>query len=453
MKAALTAAALWAAAVPSWGSVRGLRPGFIPPVARPIFVAPTLRLAPADAPRLGGLLPAPAAAPLGVAGPGVTPAHAAAVQRLADETGLTWAIHGSRQTGTRYQDGAAFTAASDLNLAVVGAGPDVAAAAAAAIWEGVPDVRRRPASVPSVEEAVGRGQLVFKPRGARPSSDEVARLAEPLRTERQLARLQENPRASGERFRFAVIGDAEPGRFWFSRLLFGRPGVFRRLLGRADASGADFVLQLGDLVSRGVRARFRDLFLQLRAARLRTPFLTVIGNHDRHAPHGVTNDRLYRRYWGGTDWVLDRGDWRFVTLDSSAGRVTPAQLAWLDSVLVPGKRLIVFTHIPPSPLGEFTDHGPLKGVGGFREGAVPFMRLLAARGVERVYMGHVHGLGVVKRDGVTYVLTGGGGSPLYPSSLRRLHHSLDVEVGPDGVRETVRPLDAAPFPLYNLAGI
>ncbi|MDX6768960.1 MAG: metallophosphoesterase [Elusimicrobiota bacterium] len=445
MKAALTAVALWAAAVPSWGSVRLLRPGLVAPAGRPVVFALPLSLVPADAPRPSLRAPVPALAPLGVPGPGVTPAHAAAVQDLADRTGLTLSVHGSRQTGTRARDGRPFTPESDLNLAVVG--PEAAAAAAALRFDGVPDARRAPAAVPTVEEAVGRGHLVFRPRGAPADHDAVARLAAPLRTERQLARLQERPRAPGESFRFTVIGDAEPGRFWFSRLLFGRPGVFRRLLERADASGSDFILQLGDLVSRGLRARFRDLFVQLRAARLSTPFLTVIGNHDRHAPHGVSNDRLYRRYWGATDWVLDRGDWRFVTVDSSAGRVTPEQLAWLDSVLVPGKRFVVFTHVPPAPLGEFTDYGRLKGVGGFREGSAAFMRLMAERGVERVYMGHVHGLGAVERDGVTYVLTGGGGSPLYPSPLRRLHHALDVEIGPEGVHETVRPLDGAAFRL------
>jgi hypothetical protein len=51
-------------------------------------------------------------------------------------------------------------------------------------------------------------------------------------------------------------------------------------------------------------------------------------------------------------------------------------------------------------------------------------------------------------EGVTYVLSGGGGSPLYPStSLARLHHYLEVEAGPEGVRETVRPLNGGSFPL------
>lgn len=425
-----------------------------------LTLAPAALSAPSLAPALVPALPAPSLsprhdapqapwlAPLGAAGPGVSPAHADAVQRLADETGVPWFIHGSRQTGVRARDGSAFTAASDLDLGVIGS-PETVLHQHSARWDGIPDAHHGPMwNVPTVEEAVGRGYLVFTPHRPLAHHDEVARLAAPLSTARQLAAARAQPPREGGAVRFAVIGDAEPGRFWFSRALFGRPGVFWRLLRRADAARPDFILQLGDLVSRGILTNFRKIFTDLRDAALRSPFLTIIGNHDRHSPHGVTNDRLFRRYWGSTDWVLDRGDWRFVSVDSSAQRITPAQLEWLDRVLEPGKKLIVFTHIPPAPLGKFTDFGRLKGAGGFKPGAEAFMRLMAERKVQRVYMGHVHGLGVQVHDGVTYVLSGGGGSPLYPStSLTRLHHYLDVEAGPDGIRETVRPLDGHPFRL------
>ena len=54
-------------------------------------------------------------------------------------------------------------------------------------------------------------------------------------------------------------------------------------------------------------------------------------------------------------------------------------MAWLDGVLEKGRPTVVFTHIPPAPLGEWTDFGR-KGAGGFRQGAAEFMRLLSARG-------------------------------------------------------------------------
>ncbi|MFI5361456.1 MAG: hypothetical protein ACHQ49_05760 [Elusimicrobiota bacterium] len=82
--------------------------------------------------------------------------------------------------------------------------------------------------------------------------DGVRRLAEPYRTNNQLAKLAQTPRPAGQSYRFAVIGDAEPGRFWIWRRLFNRDqGAFWRMLPRADRSGADFIMQLGDMVSRG----------------------------------------------------------------------------------------------------------------------------------------------------------------------------------------------------------
>lgn len=366
---------------------------------------------------------------LGVPGPGVTPAHIEAAKALAVRAGKPVVVHGSRQTGFSYHTGLPFSASSDLNLGVIGA------------WDG-----RRP--IASVEDAVGRGYLVAAPAAARlPGALGLLQAqARPWRTDEQLSRLAAAPRTSGESFRFAVIGDAEPGRFWIARKLFNTPGVFWKLLARADRSKPDFILQLGDMVSRGTVAKFWAFFRGLSSAGPETPYLTVIGNHDRHKPHGVTNDRVYRAAFGGTDYHFDRAGRRFIVLDSSAGRVTRAQLSWLAGILDPAVPTVVFTHIPPAPLSEWTDWGRIKGAGGFREGSEAFMGLMAANKVQRVYMGHIHGLGVLERGGVKYVLTGGGGSPLFPGPVKkRLHHWLSVEAGPEGLVETVHAADGSSF--------
>ena len=279
----------------------------------------------------------------------------------------------------------------------------------------------------------------------------VMRLAEPFRTKTQLAKLAKTPRADGERYRFAVIGDAEPGRFWVWRKLFNRDqGAFwSKLLPRADRAGADFIMQLGDMVSRGVLRNFKAFFERLRAAAPSTPYLTVIGNHDRHSPHGITNSALYRSMFGRTNYAFERGGRRFVVVDNSSGRVSRRQLDWLHQQLAGDKPAVVFTHMPPAPLGEWTDFGT-KGSGGFREGADEFMALMSERKVARVYMGHVHGFGVLERDGVRYVLTGGGGSPLFPGPVpvyNRFHHYLTVDDGPDGLVETVHRSDGTSFRL------
>lgn len=373
---------------------------------------------------------------LGVPGPGLTPAHIEAAKALAVRTGEAVFIHGSRQTGFSYHTGLPFSPSADLNLGVIGPSHIP--------WDG------KSARAASIEDAVGRGHLVVAPAPLRlPRDLEALRhQARKWRTDEQLTKLAASPRSSGEKFRFAVIGDAEPGRFWFSRNLFNTPGVFWKLLARADRSGADFIFQLGDMVSRGTTFNFWTFIRGLFSVGPQTPYLTAIGNHDRHKPHGITNDRVYRAAFGSPDYAFDRGGRRFIVLDSSAGRVTPVQLAWLAGLLNPDVPTVVFTHIPPAPLSEWTDWGALKGAGGFKEGSEAFMRLMSANKVQRVYMGHIHGLGVLERGGVKYVLTGGGGSPLYPGPVKqRLHHWLSVEAGPGGLIETVHAADGSSFPL------
>lgn len=386
---------------------------------------------------------------LGVPGPGVTPEHIAAVKALAERSGEAIVIHGSRQTGFSHHTGLPFASDTDLDLGVIGS-PERILNVNRDMWDGkVPHARHMPMiSIASIEDAVGRGHLVVAPAPSRLPAELEAlrRQARPWRTDEQLTKLAAAPRAARGTFRFAVIGDAEPGRFWISRRFFNKPGVFWRLLARADRSGSDFILQLGDMVSRGTALNFWSFIRGLFSVGPKTPYLTAIGNHDRRKPHGVTDDRAYRAAFGTPDYSFTRGGWRFVVVDSSAGRITKDQLHWLARELDPAVPTVVFTHIPPAPLSEWTDWGRFKGAGGFKEGSVDFMRLMSANKVARVYMGHIHGLGMLEREGVKYVLTGGGGSPLFPGPVkRRLHHWLSVEAGPRGLVETVHADDGSSF--------
>jgi len=266
------------------------------------------------------------------------------------------------------------------------------------------------------------------------------RLAAPFKTNLQLERLTSKT-ATGP-FRFAVLGDAEPGRFWWARTMFNRPGVFEEQLGRIQLLDVDFTMQLGDMVSRGIRRNYLRFFRQLHRVSPRIPYLTTIGNHDRRFPHGISDSRLYRGLFGATNYHFDHGGARFVVLDTSTHRVLRRQFDWLDRVLrFPGPKA-VFTHIPPSTLRAWTDFGGARGLGGFKKGAAELTDLLSRRKVDRVYLGHIHGFGVQDMGGVGYVLSGGGGSPLFPSGVGdRFHHFLSVEAGPRGFSETVHLTD------------
>ena len=281
----------------------------------------------------------------------------------------------------------------------------------------------------------------------RMTSQALIRAASRWRTERQLRRLSRLPSAGGDRVSFAVLGDVEPSRFLIFRKLFNREGVFEAQMEAIQEQPVQFVIQLGDMVEKGEPRRYEIFFRRLkRAWRGGRPYLTVIGNHDRSRPNGKSHSTMYRALFGKSNYFFDHARTRFVVLDSSSKRVTPAQLRWLDKVLATALRKIVFTHMPPVQLGLWGGVGRLHALGGFIGGARDFSEIVAKNAVSRVYMGHVHAFGVQDHLGVRYVLTGGGGSALFPSGASdRFHHFLTVELGPHGIRERVHALDGRVF--------
>ncbi len=271
-------------------------------------------------------------------------------------------------------------------------------------------------------------------------------LASRLRTERQLRRLSRLPSATGDRVSFAVLGDAEPSRFWIYRKLFNREGVFHQQMSELQKLPLTFTVQLGDMVSKGIVSNYDSFLRGLRRVWSGRPYLTVIGNHDRSRPNGKSHSTLYRGLFGKPNYFFDHGGVRFVVLDSSAKRVSKTQLKWLKLALaVPGRK-VVFTHMPPVQLGLWGGVGRVHALGGFIGGAREFAEIVSAAKVSRVYMGHVHAFGVQDHGGVRYVLTGGGGSALFPSGNRdRFHHFLTVEITPGGIRDRVHALDGQVF--------
>jgi 3',5'-cyclic AMP phosphodiesterase CpdA len=270
-------------------------------------------------------------------------------------------------------------------------------------------------------------------------------MAAPWRLQSQLSRLSQRPRQPGEPFEFAVLGDAEPGRFWIWRKLFNRPGVFESQLAAIQRQSVDFSIQLGDMVSEGHPHLYERFFQQLQGLNVEKPYLTVCGNHDRSNPHGGSHSIAYRSLFGRSNYHFDYGGVRFVVLDSSRARVTSLQLRWLSMVFDTPLRKVVFTHMPPVQLQLWGGAAAHK-MGGFQHNAESFTDVMARHGVERVYMGHVHCFGVQDYKGVRYILTGGGGSPLFPcGSSDKFHHYLTVSVTNQGLRERVHSLDGNSF--------
>ncbi|MFI5363233.1 MAG: metallophosphoesterase family protein [Elusimicrobiota bacterium] len=276
-------------------------------------------------------------------------------------------------------------------------------------------------------------------------------------------------------FTFGVIGDAEPGRFAWERIFTPGLHAFSDQMASLQSAAPDFILQLGDFVSEGIPENYRAHVAWLDASS-RVPLLRCIGNHDRSAPNGDADKNLYDAVFGPRDYFFDRGGWRFIALDSSDRGLTPAQLGWLKTALNSPARKVIFTHVPPKYIKSLT---PLPIVGGleitskdfdeaaendvkggylhdfftnyFEDGSAEFENLVSHGNVAAVYMGHIHAFWAADYRGVRYVISGGGGSPLYPLPpgypKEKFAHYMTVAASPKGLVETIHPLNGSPFVL------
>lgn len=209
-------------------------------------------------------------------------------------------------------------------------------------------------------------------------------------------------------FRFAILGD----------LHFGSPGAEER--GRAtiadiNSSGAELVIQLGDLTDQGQRDEFEQAVKVL--AELDMPCTTMMGNHDVFARD---EQRLTGRDYYGNSFgrqpdgvMLEHKGFRFAVLDSATestspfapfdfvtggftegrggavvhGSLTVPQHEILADVAAPNTPpAFVFLHHPPQPFAGFP---PI--LFGLRESDSGRLRATADSGnVWGIFAGHTH---------------------------------------------------------------
>lgn len=281
----------------------------------------------------------------------------------------------------------------------------------------------------------------------------------------QKAKLAQHAPPPDAPFTVAVIGDMEEGRFPWERVFSPGKGVPEKLLALAQARGASFVVQLGDFVSLGTEDNYRKqlAFLDKNAS---LPYFSLIGNHDRSRPNGDADKTLYTAVFGAGDFYFDHGGWRFIALDTSDRALTAGQAAWLSAALAAEGPKLIFMHVPPDFIkkklkscgirpGKAAEGPESEGYledffTGYFDGAL-FEQAVRGRGVRAVYAGHVHSFGVAEHEGVRYVVTGGGGSPLYPlppgEPQCKFAHMISAELSPSGLSQTAIEPDGSSFPL------
>lgn len=216
--------------------------------------------------------------------------------------------------------------------------------------------------------------------------------------------LRTAPRAgSGEAVHFVVFGDSGKGT----------PG---QLAVRDQLSQAPFelILHTGDVAyDAGTLDALERTFFDVYADHLRNaPVFPTTGNHDYRTASAAPFRQVFALPENGGElgrerwYSFDFGDVHFVALDTE--RRLEAQRRWLARDLAHNRLpwTIVYLHRPPYSSG---DHGSDRAV---RRAFVP---LFERHGVQLVLAGHDHHYErTIAINGVTYLVTGGGGRGTRP---------------------------------------
>lgn len=193
-------------------------------------------------------------------------------------------------------------------------------------------------------------------------------------------------------FTFAAYGDCRSGH-----------DTHRKIAQLIVKSDAKFVVCSGDLVYSGDDDKNWETYREItRELREKLPLHPAKGNHDRGRKG--TFEKEFKLEKAAYDKPL--GNVHFFFLDTNAA-MTP-QIKWLEETAGASKaahKIAVF-HEPPYTLMT-TRTKSAEAVAARVHGALSKLKFCGA------ICGHDHMFYATRRDGVLYVVTGGGGAPLY----------------------------------------
>ena len=244
-------------------------------------------------------------------------------------------------------------------------------------------------------------------------------------------------KAPGGRYRFVVYGDTRDGH-----------AIHRQLVALIMKQKPDFVIQTGDLVHRGSDDSLWKIYDDITGdMRRKLAVYPARGNHDvggagyeaRVTTPFTSGNKLYHS--------LDKNGSHFIVLAvDEVSEYDPGspQYRWLvkdlaDATARRPANIFVSFHVPPYSIGA---HGSDLSV---RKALCP---LFTKYHVRAVFNGHDHIYYRTLRDNVWYLVSGGGGAPLYDpdpnkgaiegDKWNKVHHIVVCDV--DGSTVTVTAL-------------
>jgi len=228
-------------------------------------------------------------------------------------------------------------------------------------------------------------------------------------------------RVGGEQDVYSFRSAAAPGQQDFTFAVLGdtraNPDVHQAIINAIAAARPDFVLHTGDLVDDGNNAGLWTAFLKIENPLMRiAPLYPALGNHENDTPLFPDIFRLPGGGGGGY-YAFDYGDARIIVLkadDYDASIFAPGapQRTWLEQelALAAGRWIFVSFHV-----AVHTSFAEDPSEVNLRNALAP---LFEKYHVTIVFNGHIHSYERVIADGITYVVTAGGGAPLYSFNVK-----------------------------------
>jgi predicted phosphodiesterase len=208
-------------------------------------------------------------------------------------------------------------------------------------------------------------------------------------------------------FTFAVIGDTRTN-----------DTVHQSVIKSMMADDPLFYLSTGDLVSDGqAESNWLNFFRIEQPLMQQAPFYGVIGNHDISGSTSVT---LYRKHFVLPEnspsperyYSFNYSNVHFTIIDFlQSYQSGTAQYKWIESDLAEASQNPQIEH-----LFVFIHHGPYdsgSGHGSNTTARTYLVPLFERYNVEIVFSGHNHDYERGKVNGISYIVIGGGGAPLY----------------------------------------
>jgi len=236
------------------------------------------------------------------------------------------------------------------------------------------------------------------------------------------------------KFTFVVMGDNRSG-----------DAVYRRIVSMTMERKPDFVVNTGDLITTPGDKEEWAKFWEM-SKPITVPYFLTVGNHDAYSKVPLSEE-IYKEQVDlpGNElyYSFNTGNCLFIVLDSNLDdqekRITGEQYKWLEGVLIASSRKhkFVFMHHP-----LYTETGKGRHAGSsldkYPEDRDRLETLFVKNKVDVVFAGHEHMYQRKTVDGITHIITGGGGAPLYAKDEDGgFYHFIVLLADGDNVRAEV----------------